>query len=147
MFMKPIYITRRETFNAAHRLRREDWSVTKNEEVFGKCSNKNWHGHNFELFVTVKGIPSQETGFVMNLKDLGEIIKQNVIEKIDHKNINLDVPFMKDKMASTENLAIGIWEEMENLIKAKDGQLVKIKLVETENNFVEYFGGKEPFSM
>ena len=84
--MKPIYITRRETFNAAHRLRREDWSVTKNEEVFGKCSNKNWHGHNFELFVTVKGRPSQETGFVMNLKDLGEIIKENVIEKIDHKN-------------------------------------------------------------
>jgi len=143
--MKPIYITRRETFNAAHRLRREDWSVTKNEEVFGKCSNKNWHGHNFELFVTVKGIPSQETGFVMNLKDLGEIIKENVIEKIDHKNINLDVPFMKGKMSSTENLAIGIWEQMENLIKAKGGQLVKIKLVETENNFVEYFGGKEPF--
>ena len=143
--MKPIYITRRETFNAAHRLRREDWSVTKNEEVFGKCSNKNWHGHNFELFVTVKGIPSQETGFVMNLKDLGEIIKENVIEKIDHKNINLDVPFMKGKMSSTENLAIGIWEQMENLIKAKGGQLVKIKLVETENNFVEYFGGKAPF--
>ena len=143
--MKPIYITRRETFNAAHRLRREDWSVTKNEEVFGKCSNKNWHGHNFELFVTVKGIPSQETGFVMNLKDLGEIIKENVIEKIDHKNINLDVPFMKGKMSSTENLAIGIWEQMENLIKAKGGQLVKIKLVETENNFVEYFGGEELF--
>ena len=143
--MKPIYITRRETFNAAHRLRREDWSATKNEEVFGKCSNKNWHGHNFELFVTIKGIPSQETGFVMNLKDLGEIIKENVIEKVDHKNINLDVPFMKGKISSTENLAIGIWEQMENLIKAKGGQLVKIKLVETENNFVEYFGGKEPF--
>ena len=143
--MKPIYITRRETFNAAHRLRREDWSVTKNEEVFGKCSNKNWHGHNFELFVTVKGRPSQETGFVMNLKDLGEIIKENVIEKIDHKNIDLDVPFMKGKMSSTENLAIGIWEQMESLIKVKGGQLVKIKLVETENNFVEYFGGKEPF--
>ena len=145
--MNPIYITRRETFNAAHRLRREDWSVTKNEEVFGKCSNKNWHGHNFELFVTVKGIPSQETGFVMNLKDLGDIIKENVIEKIDHKNINLDVAFMKGKMSSTENLAIGIWEQMENLIKVKGGQLVKIKLVETENNFVEYFGGKEPFYM
>jgi 6-pyruvoyltetrahydropterin/6-carboxytetrahydropterin synthase len=110
--MKPIYITRRETFNAAHRLRREDWSEAKNEEVFGKCSNKNWHGHNFDLFVTVKGIPSDETGFVINLKDLGQIIKENVIEKVDHKNINLDVPFMKGKMSSTENLAIGIWEEM-----------------------------------
>lgn len=143
--MKPIYITRRETFNAAHRLRREDWSSTKNEEVFGKCSNKNWHGHNFDLFVTVKGVPSKETGFVMNLKELGEIIKENVIEKIDHKNINLDVPFMQGKMSSTENLAIGIWEQMENLIKVKGGELVKIRLVETENNFVEYFGGKEPF--
>ena len=143
--MKPIYITRRETFNAAHRLRREDWSAGKNEDVFGKCSNKNWHGHNFELFVTVKGTPSQETGFVMNLKDLGEIIKENVIEKIDHKNINLDVSFMDGKMSSTENLAIGMWEQMENLIKAKGGMLVKIKLVETENNFVEYFGGEEPF--
>jgi|TARA_B100000767_G_scaffold242918_1_gene240282 6-pyruvoyltetrahydropterin/6-carboxytetrahydropterin synthase len=143
--MKPIYITRRETFNAAHRLRREDWSEAKNEEVFGKCSNKNWHGHNFDLFVTVKGIPSDETGFVINLKDLGQIIKENVIEKVDHKNINLDVPFMKGKMSSTENLAIGIWEEMENLISVKGGELVKIKLIETENNFVEYFGGKEPF--
>ena len=143
--MKPIYITRRETFNAAHRLRREDQSASKNEDVFGKCSNKNWHGHNFELFVTVKGTPSQETGFVMNLKDLGEIIKENVIEKIDHKNINLDVSFMQGKMSSTENLAIGIWEQMENLIKVKGGELVKIRLVETENNFVEYFGGKEPF--
>ena len=143
--MKPIYITRRETFNAAHRLRREDWSASKNEDVFGKGSNKNWHGHNFELFVTVKGTPSQETGLVMNLKDLGEIIKENVIEKIDHKNINLDVSFMQGKMSSTENLAIGIWDQMENLIKAKGGMLVKIKLVETENNFVEYFGGEEPF--
>jgi len=145
MFMKPIYITRRETFNAAHRLRREDWSESKNMEVFGKCSNRNWHGHNFELFVTVKGIPSEETGFVMNLKELGKIIKEHVIEKVDHKNIDLDVPFMAKKMSSTENLAIGIWEEMEELIKAKGAQLVKIKLFETENNFVEYFGGKEPF--
>ena len=143
--MKPIYITRRETFNAAHRLRREDWTGAKNEEVFGKCSNKNWHGHNFDLFVTVKGVPSVETGFVMNLKELGTIIKENVIEKIDHKNINLDVPFMMGKMSSTENLAIGIWEQMERLINEKGGELIKIKLVETENNFVEYFGGKEPF--
>ena len=143
--MKAIYITRRETFNAAHRLRREDWSDAKNDDVFGKCSNKNWHGHNFELFVTVKGIPSSETGFVMNLKELGIIIKGSVIEKIDHKNINLDVDFMQGVMSSTENLAIGIWDEIKDLIDAKGGELVKIKLVETENNFVEYFGGKEPF--
>ncbi|MDB4606531.1 6-carboxytetrahydropterin synthase [Crocinitomicaceae bacterium] len=143
--MKAIYITRRETFNAAHRLRREDWSDAQNDIVFGKCSNKNWHGHNFELFVTVKGRPSEETGFVMNLKELGTIIKAEVIEKIDHKNINLDVDFMKDIMSSTENLAIGIWNEIDGLIKEKGGELVKIKLIETENNFVEYFGGKEPF--
>jgi 6-pyruvoyltetrahydropterin/6-carboxytetrahydropterin synthase len=143
--MKAIYITRRETFNAAHRLRREDWSDAQNDIVFGKCSNKNWHGHNFELFVTVKGRPSEETGFVMNLKELGTIIKAEVIEKIDHKNINLDVDFMKGIMSSTENLAIGIWNEIDGLIKEKGGELVKIKLIETENNFVEYFGGKEPF--
>ena len=143
--MKAIYITRRETFNAAHRLRREDWSDAKNDDVFGKCSNKNWHGHNFELFVTVKGIPSSETGFVMNLKELGTIIKGSVIEKIDHKNINLDVDFMQGIMSSTENLAIGIWDEIKDFIDAKGGELVKIKLIETENNFVEYFGGKEPF--
>jgi 6-pyruvoyltetrahydropterin/6-carboxytetrahydropterin synthase len=143
--MKAIYITRRETFNAAHRLRREDWSDAQNDIVFGKCSNKNWHGHNFELFVTVKGRPSEETGFVMNLKELGTIIKAQVIEKIDHKNINIDVDFMKGIMSSTENLAIGIWNEIDGLIKEKGGELVKIKLIETENNFVEYFGGKEPF--
>ena len=143
--MKAIYITRRETFNAAHRLRREDWSDAQNDIVFGKCSNKNWHGHNFELFVTVKGRPSEETGFVLNLKELGTIIKAQVIEKIDHKNINIDVDFMKGIMSSTENLAIGIWNEIDGLIKEKGGELVKIKLIETENNFVEYFGGKEPF--
>tara|TARA_B110000046_G_C12930005_1_gene370999 strand:+ start:128 stop:559 length:432 start_codon:yes stop_codon:yes gene_type:complete len=143
--MKSIFITRRETFNAAHRLRREDWSDAKNDEIFGKCSNKNWHGHNFELFVTVKGYPNEDTGFVINLKDLGVIIKEHVIEKIDHKNINLDVPFMTGVMSSTENLAIGIWEQMERLIEQKGGELVKIKLIETENNYVEYFGGKEPF--
>ncbi|MDC1203146.1 MAG: 6-carboxytetrahydropterin synthase [Crocinitomicaceae bacterium] len=143
--MKNIYITRRETFNAAHKLRRDDWSDEENEKVFGKCSNQNWHGHNFELFVTVKGIPSKDTGFVINLKELGDILKNGVIEKIDHKNINLDVDFMSGKMSSTENLVIGIWEQIEKDILNLGGELAKIKLVETENNFVEYFGGKEPF--
>lgn len=143
--MNPIYITRRETFNAAHKLRRDDWSEEKNQKVFGKCSNPNWHGHNFELFVTVKGTPNKDTGFVLNLKMLGDLIKETVIEKIDHKNINLDVDFMKGKMSSTENLAIGIWEQLEGFIREEGSELVKIKLVETQNNFVEYFGGKEPF--
>ena len=143
--MKNIYITRRETFNAAHKLRRDDWSDEENEKIFGKCCNQNWHGHNFELFVTVKGLPSKDTGFVINLKELGDILKNGVIEKLDHKNINLDVDFMSGKMSSTENLVIGIWEQIENDILNLGGELAKIKLVETENNFVEYFGGKEPF--
>jgi 6-pyruvoyltetrahydropterin/6-carboxytetrahydropterin synthase len=143
--LKHIYITRRETFNAAHRLKRDDWTNEENERVFGKCCNQNWHGHNFELFVTVRGIPSKETGFVINLKTLGDILKDGVIEKIDHKNINVDVDFMKDQMSSTENLAMGIWDQIEDEIMKLGGELAKIKLVETENNYVEYFGGKEPF--
>lgn len=143
--MKPIYITRRETFNAAHKLYNEHWSDKKNIEVFGRCANKNWHGHNFELFVTVKGIPSAETGFVLNLKTLGIIVHELVIEKLDHMNLNLDVPFLKGKMVSTENIAIAIWEQLFKRIEDEGGALVKVKLVETENNYVEYFGGKEPF--
>lgn len=143
--MKTVYITRRETFNAAHKLWREEWSEEKNFEVFGRCSNKNWHGHNFTIYVTVKGVPSEETGFVINLKDLSEIIKQEVVEPLDHKNLNLDVPFLKGMLASTENIVIQIWDRMKGPIEQAGGELVKIKLVETENNFVEYYGGKEPY--
>lgn len=138
--LKTVYITRRETFNAAHKLWRDEWTEEKNEEVFGRCSNKNWHGHNFELFVTVKGEPSDVTGFVMDLKTLGKLIREVVIEKLDHKNLNLDVEFMSGIMASTENLAIKIWEQLENPVKQDGGVLYKIKLCETENNYVEYFG-------
>ena len=143
--MKTVYITRRETFNAAHKLWREEWSDEKNWEVFGKCSNHNWHGHNFELFITVKGMPLEETGFVINLKLLSQIVREHVIEALDHKNLNLDVPFLKGIMASTENLAIAIWDILDPLVKEHGGEMAKIKLIETENNFVEYFGGKEPF--
>ena len=135
-----IYITRRERFNAAHMLWNYNWNEQKNIEVFGKCANKNWHGHNFELFVTVKGEVNANTGFVVNLKDLAKIIKEKVIDKLDHKNLNLDVDFMKDKMASTEVLAIAIWEELEANIKQLGATLHCIKVQETENNFVEYFG-------
>lgn len=103
-----IYITRRESFNAAHRLFREDYSDEKNFEVFGKCSNPNWHGHNYTLFVTVKGDINSQTGLLINLKDLGEIIKNEIIEKVDHKNLNVEVDFMQGVMASTENIAIRI---------------------------------------
>ena len=106
MTNKIVYITRRERFNAAHRLFREDYSDEKNLDVFGKCSNPMWHGHNYTLFVTVKGPVNPETGFVMNLKVLSKIIKELVVDKLDHKNINLEVDFMKGKLASTENLAV-----------------------------------------
>jgi len=143
--VKTVYITRRESFNAAHKLYREDWSEEKNWEVFGKCSNHNWHGHNFTIYVTVKGIPNKDTGFVMNLKDLSRIIKEEVIEPLDHKNLNLDVPFLKGMLASTENVVIQVWDRMKEPIAMAGGELVKIKLVETENNFVEYYGGDQPF--
>jgi 6-pyruvoyltetrahydropterin/6-carboxytetrahydropterin synthase len=143
--MKTVYITRRETFNAAHKLWKPEWSEEKNDEVFGKCANKNWHGHNFELFVTVKGIPNPDTGFVMNLKTLSAIVREKVVEALDHKNLNLDVPFLQGIMASTENVAIAIWDLIEEDVRTNGGELAKIKLIETENNFVEYYGGKEPF--
>ncbi|MEY4571947.1 MAG: hypothetical protein RLZ10_1164 [Bacteroidota bacterium] len=143
--MSTCFITRRETFNAAHKLWRDDWSVERNDEVFGKCSNKNWHGHNFTLFVTVKGIPNPDTGFVINLKELSKITKELIIDQLDHKNLNLDVPFMKGILASTENLVIEIWKILEQPIRKAGGELAKLKLIETENNFVEYYGGKEPY--
>ena len=135
-----IYLTRRERFNAAHMLWNEIWDEQKNIEVFGKCANRNWHGHNFELFVTVKGEVKQDTGFVINLKDLAKIVNDKVIDKLDHKNLNLDVDFMKGKMASTEVLAIAIWEELDTDITNLGATLHSIKVQETENNFVEYFG-------
>lgn len=143
--MNHVLITRRETFNAAHKLWNPEWTEEKNNEVFGRCANKNWHGHNFVLFVSVSGIPNPETGFVMNLKDLSALIKQEVTEKLDHKNLNLDVPFLEGIMASTENIVIAIWKILEPQIASYGAKLVKLKLVETENNFVEYYGGKEPF--
>lgn len=143
--MKTVYIVRKEHFNAAHKLWRKDWTAEKNEEVFGKCANKNWHGHNFNIFVTVKGIPNPDTGFVINLKDLSAIIKKEVVERFDHKNLNLDVPEMYGILASTENLIMKIWELLESPIDLAGGTLAKIRLEETENNFVEYFGGQEPY--
>jgi len=136
-----VYITRKERFNAAHKLFREEWSDERNLEVFGKCSNPNWHGHNYELFITVKGEPEPTTGFVIDLKILSQIIREKVIDKLDHRNVNLDVDFMKGKMASTEILAIAIWEQIAAPIERQGCYLHSVKLFETENNFVEYFGG------
>jgi len=135
-----IHVTRRERFSASHRLFREDWNDEKNLEIFDKCSYPNWHGHNYVIFVTVKGELNPETGFVVNIKHLSKIIKENIIIKLDHRNLNLDVDFMKGKIGSTENLVIGIWKELEPIINALGIQLHKIKIEETENNFVEYYG-------
>ncbi|TXC78391.1 6-pyruvoyl trahydropterin synthase family protein [Luteibaculum oceani] len=139
--MALIYITRREHFNAAHKLWNDEWSKEKNHEIFGKCANENWHGHNYDLFVTVKGEPQEDTGYVCDLKALSDLIKEEITEKLDHKNINLDVPFMKGIMASTENLVIAMWKILEPKIKSSlKCDLHCIKLYETRNNFAEYYG-------
>lgn len=135
-----IYVTRKEHFNAAHKVWRAEWSEEKNYEIFGKCANKNWHGHNYDLYVTVKGNPNPDTGFVVDLKILSKIIKSEIIEALDHRNLNLDVPFMAGKMASTEILAIEIWNQLAPHINTLGCKLHSIKLYETENNFVEYLG-------
>ena len=137
-----IFLSRQEHFNAAHKLYNPKWSKEKNEEVFGPCANENWHGHNFDLIVTVKGEPDPETGFVIDLKKLSSLIRREVIDKLDHKNLNLDVDFMKGKMASTENLAIEIWQILQISLPeiSSSAQLHCVKLYETPRNFVEYYG-------
>ncbi len=137
-----VYITRRERFSAAHRLFNPDWGNEKNDKIYGGCSNPNWHGHNYELWITVKGEVNPEYGYLVDLKLLGNLIRENITSKLDHKNINLDVDFMKGKMVSTENLAISIWEELEPFLQEMNVELHCVKLQETENNFVEYFGNK-----
>ena len=135
-----VYITRKEHFNAAHKLHRTDWSDEKNMEVFGKCANPNWHGHNYDLYVTVKGNPDPLTGFVIDLKELSTLIKRKITDKLDHKNLNLDVDFMHGKMASTEVLAVEIWKQIEPELRSMGSKLHCVKVCETQNNYVEYFG-------
>jgi len=135
-----IYITRKESFSAAHKLSRPDWTEAKNNEVFGKCSNPNWHGHNYTLWVTVKGDVNPETGFVVNLSEVSEIIKKYILEKVDHRNLNSDVDFMQGKLSSTEVLAIEFWKQIVNPINSLGCELHSVKIQETEKNFVEYFG-------
>ena len=133
-----VFLTRKEHFNAAHRLSNPKWTDEQNEKVFGKCANKNWHGHNYELYVTVKGEPDPDTGFIVNVHELSQIIIKHITDKLDHKNLNLDVAFMKGILPSAEHLAKGIWKQLEPHIKGC--KLHSIKLYETESIFVEYFG-------
>ncbi|MGB0861570.1 MAG: 6-pyruvoyl trahydropterin synthase family protein [Saprospiraceae bacterium] len=134
-----VYLTRRLTFNAAHKLWVSEWSEERNLATFGKCANKNWHGHNYQLFVTVKGQPDPLTGFVMDAKELKDIVEKEITNVLDHSNLNLDVPFLpKGMQPTTENLAIVIWQQLLPFIKGC--QLHCIKLTETENIFAEYYG-------
>ena len=137
-----VYLTREEHFNAAHRLYNPAWDYNKNEEVFGKCANENWHGHNYDLLITVKGEPDTGTGFVIDVKELSKIIKEFIIDKVDHLNLNVDVDFMKGKMCSTENLAMAIWQELKPHLPSRV-QLHCIKLYETPRIYVEYFGEED----
>jgi 6-pyruvoyltetrahydropterin/6-carboxytetrahydropterin synthase len=134
-----VYLTRRERFNAAHKLWVETWSDEENQHAFGKCSNKNWHGHNYDLFVTVKGKPDPITGFVIDVKILSELIKREVVDILDHSNLNLDVPFIpKGMQPTTENLVVLIWNQLEPHLQGC--KLHSVKLYETENIYAEYFG-------
>ena len=135
---KKVYLTRRETFAAAHRLFKPELTDKENFELFGKCSNPNWHGHNYTLEVTVSGEPDPGTGFVLDIQNLKEIIKENVISKVDHKNLNLDTDFMKGIIPTSENITIAIWKQLES--KIPGGKLCSVKLYETENNYFEYKG-------
>jgi 6-pyruvoyltetrahydropterin/6-carboxytetrahydropterin synthase len=134
-----VYLTRQEHFNAAHKLYNPNWSNEQNNAVFGVCANENWHGHNYDLYVTVKGNPDPETGFVYDVKKLSQLIKSQVTDKLDHKNLNLDVDFMTGKLCSTENLAIAIWEQLAPHLPGSV-ELHCIKLYETPRIYVEYFG-------
>ena len=134
-----VYLTRLEHFNAAHKLYNPNWTREKNEEVFGVCANENWHGHNFDLYVTIKGKVDADTGFLFDVKQLSKLIREQVIKKLDHKNLNMDVDFLKGKMCSTENLAIGIWNQLQQHLPM-GVQLHCVKLYETPRIYVEYFG-------
>ena len=136
-----VYLTRVERFNAAHKLWVAEWSEAKNKEVFGKCANKNWHGHNYKLHVTVKGTPDPLTGFVMDAKKLSVLIKKHITDIVDHSNLNLDVPFIPQKLQpTTENLVILFWKQLEG--KLDNCQLHCIKLEETETIYATYYGEK-----
>ncbi len=133
-----LYVTRREVFSASHRLFNPELTEEENEKIFGKCNNHNGHGHNYVLEVVVAGEINPLTGYVIDLKVLKKIILEEVIAKVDHKNLNIDVDFLKSKIPTAENIAVGIWQEIKD--KIPSGKLYSVKIYETENNYVEYKG-------
>ena len=135
-----VYLKRKETFCAAHQLHNPDWTEEKNRAVFGKCAHPNYHGHNYVLWVTVTGEVHEETGMVMNFTDLKRLTKEHIIDVLDHKNLNVDIPFLVGKRTSAEVLAKEIWKILAPKVAAHGAQLHCIHLEETENNIAEYFG-------
>lgn len=135
-----VYLTRIEHFNAAHKLYNPNWDKEKNVAFFGKCANDNWHGHNYEMHVTIKGEPGEDTGYVFNAKTLSHLVREQILEVLDHKNLNLDVPFLKGKITSTENLVKGIWHELAPLLQKEDAILHRIRIYETPRIYVDYYG-------
>ncbi len=133
-----VYVTRRATFSAAHRLYNPQLSETENESIYDKCSNKHGHGHNYVVEVTVAGEPRPETGYVIDLKKLKEIVGREIIEKVDHKHLNVDVDFMQGVIPTAENIVKAFWQVL--CPKISEGKLYSIRLHETENNVVEYRG-------
>ncbi|HMJ68084.1 MAG TPA: 6-carboxytetrahydropterin synthase [Cyclobacteriaceae bacterium] len=131
-----VAVSRKEHFNAAHRLHNPNWSDEKNQRVFGKCNNPNYHGHNYEVIVTLIGEPDPETGYVFDMKELSDIIRDNVTGKFDHKNLNLDTEYFKDLNPTAENIAIVIWRILRQRIDNK--YEIKVRLFETERNIVDY---------
>ena len=136
--MARVRVTRRAHFNAAHRLHNPERSDQWNAATFGKCNNPNWHGHNYELEVTVIGEPDPETGYVIDLSELKRIMNERVVDICDHANLNLDVPFLKGIMPSTENFAVAIWHQLVDALPS--GELESVRLFETPRNHVEYRG-------
>lgn len=136
--MSTVYVTRKVHFNAAHRLHNPEKSDEWNREMFGPCNHPNWHGHNYVLKVTVAGEPDPETGYVIDLGKLKKVLNENVVDKVDHRNLNLDVDFMEGIIPSTENFAIAIWNELEGELPS--GELHCVRLYETPRNYVEYYG-------
>ena len=137
--MPRVRVTRRVHFSAAHRLAREDWSEERNRRVFGACSNPRWHGHNYELDVTVEGEIDPETGFVMDLKALRDRVGERVVDDLDHRNLNLEVPWLEDVNPTTENLVVRIWDRLERELP-EGTSLARLVLWETPRNYVEYSG-------
>lgn len=134
-----IEITRQEEFSAAHRLFRPDWSDEQNEAMYGKCANPHYHGHNYVFEVTLRGSVNLETGMAYNLADLKEVMKRQVVEALDHKNLNEDAAeFMKNRIPTAENIAISIWESLAEYIDTEF--LFRVRLYENERNFVDYYG-------